>query len=243
MDELIGNMKTYKMKRKKDTERREPKKEKNLVLKAENSDSSKEDSDMVYLTKSRKSAIDNIVKQALAAWGNSSSELEGEPDVENNSMKAVETEATKFDSLFALMAQSVDDEEDENDEVNFRDVQRNLKLGDVEQSRDDLVVCVVDLNKTIANLEKEKEALNEKINSVENERDDVMVVVADLKETIERFSNEKHTLEEKILATEQERDDFLVIITDLEGTIEGLKSKLRPASIEKGKEISSFKRN
>ncbi|XP_070007978.1 uncharacterized protein [Nicotiana sylvestris] len=51
MDELIGNLKTYEMKRKKDSERREPKKEKNLVLKAENSDSSEEDSDMAYLTK------------------------------------------------------------------------------------------------------------------------------------------------------------------------------------------------
>ncbi|XP_070020081.1 uncharacterized protein [Nicotiana sylvestris] len=51
MDELIGNLKTYEMKRKKDKERREPKKEKNLVLKAENNDSSEEDSDMTYLTK------------------------------------------------------------------------------------------------------------------------------------------------------------------------------------------------
>ncbi|XP_070009505.1 uncharacterized protein [Nicotiana sylvestris] len=179
---------------------------------------------------------------------------------------AVITEATKYDSLFALMAQSDDDEDDEDAEVNFKDVQRNLKtysskklrslasvlidayysfindkkiltikLRDAEQSRDDLVVCVVDLNETIANLKKEKEALNKKINTVENERDDLMVVVVDLKEIIEVFSNEKHTLEEKITATEQERDDFLVIITDLEETIEILKSELRAASIEKGK--------
>ncbi|XP_070016969.1 uncharacterized protein [Nicotiana sylvestris] len=51
MDELIGNLKTYEMKRKKDSERREPKKEKNLVLKPESSDSSEEDNDMAYLTK------------------------------------------------------------------------------------------------------------------------------------------------------------------------------------------------
>ncbi|XP_070028996.1 uncharacterized protein [Nicotiana sylvestris] len=51
MDELIGILKTYEMKRNKDIERREPKKEKNLVLKAENSESSEEDSDMAYLTK------------------------------------------------------------------------------------------------------------------------------------------------------------------------------------------------
>nr|XP_009776491.1 PREDICTED: uncharacterized protein LOC104226242 [Nicotiana sylvestris] len=158
------------MKRKKDIGRREPKKEKNLVLKDENIDSSEEDSDMAYLTKrfqkmvqrnggipkrgsstnpvnndlchrygkpghfikdcpllkqeqykqspdkvakrntipdkpfSRKSAADNIVKQALATWGNFSSESEGEPDAENNSMMAVETEETKYDSFFTLMA-------------------------------------------------------------------------------------------------------------------------------------------
>ncbi|XP_070009563.1 uncharacterized protein [Nicotiana sylvestris] len=46
IDELVGNLKTYKMKRKIDSERREPKKEKNLVIKAESNDSSEEYSDM-----------------------------------------------------------------------------------------------------------------------------------------------------------------------------------------------------
>lgn len=207
------------------------------------------------------------MKQALAAWGDSSSELEREPDAKNNSMMEVETEATKYDSLFALMAESDDDE---NDEVNFRDVQKKLKsyssnklrsltnvlidtyysldsdkaiptikLGEDEQSRDDPVVCVIDLNETIANLEKEKEVLNEKLNSVENKRDDLMVVVVDLKEPIEGLSNEKHTLEEKIIATEQERDEFLVIITDLEETIEELNLEHRNVSLGKGKEVAS----
>ncbi|XP_070030006.1 uncharacterized protein [Nicotiana sylvestris] len=236
MDELIGNLKTYELKTKKDSERREPMKEKNLVLKAKSSDSSDEDSDMAYLTKrfqkmmwkvrafyqrlptsetgavdkagkrnlildkrfNRKNAPDNIVKQALAAWGDSSSESKRKLDAENNSMMAVETETMKYNSLFALMAQSDDDdEEDVDDEVNFKDVQRNLKsysskklrslsnvlidayyslvndkkiltieLGEPKQSRDDLVVCVVDLKETIANLEQEKEALNERITSV-----------------------------------------------------------------------------
>ncbi|XP_070009858.1 uncharacterized protein [Nicotiana sylvestris] len=142
MNELIGKLKTYEMKRKKDSERREPNKEKNLVLKAESSDSSDKDSDMAYLTKrfqkmvrrnggipkrgssskarnndlcqrcgkpghfikdcplakqekykqnpdkaakrnlvpdkrfNRKSVADNIVKQDLVAWGDSSSESE-----------------------------------------------------------------------------------------------------------------------------------------------------------------------
>lgn len=51
IEELVGNMKTYEMKRKIDIERREPKKEKNPVLKADSNDSSEEYSDMAYLTK------------------------------------------------------------------------------------------------------------------------------------------------------------------------------------------------
>ncbi|XP_070015382.1 uncharacterized protein [Nicotiana sylvestris] len=259
MDELIGNPKTYEKKRKKNSERREPKKEKNLVLKAESSDSSDEHSDMAYLTKK------------FQKMGDSSIEFERESNAENSSMMVVETEATKYDSLFARMAQSDDDdEEDKDDEVNFRDVQRNLKsysskklrtlsnviidtyyslvndkeiltieLGEVEQSRDNLVVCVVDLNEIIANLVQEKEALNERIISVENDRDDLMVVVVDLKETIEGLNSEKRTFEEKVASTEEERGDLLVICTNLEKTIKGLNREHRNVSLGKGKEVAS----
>ncbi|XP_070013186.1 MAR-binding filament-like protein 1 [Nicotiana sylvestris] len=215
--------------------------------------------------------IDNIIKQALAAGVDSSSESERESDAENSSIMVVETEATKYDSLFTLMAQSNDDDDDdEDDKVNFRDVQRNLKsysskklrslsnvlidayyslvndkeimtveLGEAEQSRDDLMICVVDLNETIANLEQEKEALNERITSAKNERDDLMVVVVDLKETIESLSNEKHTLEEKIAFIEEERDDLLMICTDIEEIMEGLNREHMNVSFGKGKEVAS----
>ncbi|XP_070020797.1 intracellular protein transport protein USO1-like [Nicotiana sylvestris] len=271
MGELIGNLKTYEMKRNKESERREPKKEKNLEQYKQNPDKAGKRNLVPDKRFNRKSVADNIVKQIFAAWGDSSSESERELDAENSSMMAVKTEAMKYDSLFVLMAQSDDDdEEDEDDEVNFRNVQRNLKsysskkirslsnvlidayyslindkeiltieLGEAEQSRDDLVVYVVDLNKTIANLEKEKEALNERITSMENERGDLMVVVVDLKETIERLNNEKHTLEEKDASTEEERDDLLVICTDLEETIEGLNREHRNVSLGKGKEVAS----
>ncbi|XP_070026216.1 uncharacterized protein [Nicotiana sylvestris] len=282
IDELIGNLKTYKMKKKKDSER-EPKKEKNLVLKVKSNDSSEEDSDMAYLTKrfqkmpehfikdfpllkqehfeynsdkaakrnpvpdkrfKRKNVADNVMKQALAAWGDSSSESEEENDAGDSSMMAFESEANEYDSIFALMAQSDNDENDDNDEVNFRDIQRNLKsyspkklmslanvlidayhslvdnkdaltieLGDAEQTRDDMVVCVVDLKETICNLENEKEVLTEKIASVEHERDDLIVVAVDLKETIENFNLKK--------------------------TIDELKAECRPGNYDKGKEVAS----
>ncbi|XP_070018185.1 uncharacterized protein [Nicotiana sylvestris] len=147
INELVGNLKTYEMKKKKkkkkkDNERREPKKEKNLVLKTDNNDSSGEDGDMAYLTKrfqkmvrrnggipkrakrnlvpnkclKRKNVADNVVKQALAAWGDSSSESEEENDHDDSSMMAVESEATEYDSIFALMAQSDDDEDEDKDD-------------------------------------------------------------------------------------------------------------------------------
>ncbi|XP_070020006.1 uncharacterized protein [Nicotiana sylvestris] len=243
MDELISNRKTYEMKGKKDSERRDPKKEKNLVLKAESSESMKivtwpillrdfkrwSNTSKILTNQQKgswfqtndsieKSAADNIVKQALAAWEDSFSEFEREPDVENISTMALETEATNL--------------------VNDKEI-LTIELRDTEQSRDNLMVCVVGLNGTIANLEKEKEALSERITSVKNKRDDLMVVVVDLKETIEGLSNEKHTLEGKITTTEEERDDLLVICTDQEETIEGLNREHRNVSLGKGKEVAT----
>ncbi|XP_075083369.1 uncharacterized protein LOC142167112 [Nicotiana tabacum] len=134
IDELIGNLKTYEMKKKKDHEIREPKKEKNQVLKADKNDSSGEDADMAYLTKrfqkmvhrngvkrnpvsdkrfKRKDAVDNVMKQAIAAWGDSSSESREDDEQGDTSKIAVESEAVEYDSIFALMAKSDDDDNDE----------------------------------------------------------------------------------------------------------------------------------
>nr|XP_016495985.1 PREDICTED: uncharacterized protein LOC107814993 [Nicotiana tabacum] len=72
----------------------------------------------------RKNAIDNVVKQALPAWGDSSSKSEEDNDHGDSSMMTVESEATEYDSIFALVAQSDDDvDDDDDDEVNFLDVQ------------------------------------------------------------------------------------------------------------------------
>ncbi|XP_070030726.1 uncharacterized protein [Nicotiana sylvestris] len=156
IDELIGNLKTYEMKKKKELEKIEPKKEKNMVLKADNNDSSGEDADTSYLTKTfqkmvrrnggipkrgsssrrkgydlchkcsktghfikgcplykqdqynhntdktanrnpipdrrfkRKDVADNVVKQVLAVWGDSSSESGEDNEQDDTSMMAVE---------------------------------------------------------------------------------------------------------------------------------------------------------
>ncbi|XP_019267121.1 PREDICTED: uncharacterized protein LOC109244479 [Nicotiana attenuata] len=130
----------------------------------------------------QKSAADNVVKQALAAWGDFSRESEEEPDAGRSSMMAMQNED---DSLFALMARSDEDEEDDNDE-----------LGDAEQSRDDLMVVVVDLKKTIENLSKEKNTLVEKI-AMEQERDDMVVSFDDLREQMEEVTREHNLLKKQ----------------------------------------------
>ncbi|XP_070005197.1 uncharacterized protein [Nicotiana sylvestris] len=138
----------------------------------------------------------------------------------------VENETTEYDSIFALMAQSDNDKDDNHDE------------GKAEQIRDDLVVVVVDLKETIENL-KEKNALEEKIASIKHERDDLMVVVVDLKETIECASKEKETLTERVAIIKQERDDLVVVAVDLKEIIEEFKTINRSRNSEKGKEVAS----
>ncbi|XP_075106969.1 uncharacterized protein LOC142179962 [Nicotiana tabacum] len=185
----------------------------------------------------RKNVADNVMKQALAAWGDSSSESEEDDDQGDNSMIAVESEAAEYDSIFALMAQSDNDEDDDDDdEVNFLDVQRNqnlindknalnLELGEAEQSRDELVVVVVDLKETIECLKKEKDILTKNIANVKHERYDLVVVVVDLKETIKCVKKEKEALTENVASIEHVRDDLLVVVVDLKDTIEEVKEK------------------
>ncbi|XP_019229060.1 PREDICTED: uncharacterized protein LOC109210142 [Nicotiana attenuata] len=220
IDKLVGNLKTYEMKKKRDSERREPKREKNLILKTESNDSSGEDGDMAYLTRrfqrmdqyknnsdkaakrnsvpdrrfNRKNTADNVVRQALAAWGDSSRESGEDDEPGSSSMMAVESEATEYDSIFALMAQP-DDEDDDDDE-----------------SRDDLVVVAVDLRETIENLKKEKDGLGEKVFSIEHKRDDLLVVVMDLKKTIgelEMESSHKPVTGEVVLVAKRYKNIYV----------------------------------
>ncbi|XP_070013011.1 uncharacterized protein [Nicotiana sylvestris] len=165
---------------------------------------------------SRKSAADNVVKQALAAWGDSSSESEEKPNAGSISMMAMQNQAKEYDSLFALMAQSDEDEEDDNDEVNFRDVQRNLKS----YSSNKLMSLANVLIDTYYSLVNDNDALIIELGDDEKSKDDLMIVVVDLKKTIENLSKEKNTLVENIAATEQERDDMVVSIEDLREQVE-----------------------
>ncbi|XP_060190792.1 uncharacterized protein LOC132620098 [Lycium barbarum] len=191
IDELIDNRKTYEMKRKKDLERREPKMEKSLVLKATKNDASSDKSEMAYLTRrfhkiirrngrdyyknadktakrnqvlgkkfNRKYIAYNLVKQALVAWGDSSNESEDRDDLGDTSMLAIDNEPSEYESIFALMARSNVDDDNEKDEVNIFYVQKNLKkINALEQVRDDLVVTVVDLKEQVEEVTRENSLL------------------------------------------------------------------------------------
>ncbi|XP_019238062.1 PREDICTED: uncharacterized protein LOC109218173 [Nicotiana attenuata] len=201
IDELIGNLKTYEMKRKKDLERREPKKEKNLVLKAANKDSSSDESDIEHFVKDcplqdhhktntdkaakrnpvpdrkfkRRDATDNMVKQALADWGDSSNESEGEDDQGDVSMMVVDNE---YESIFALMAKSDDDEDKEEDAKKLMSLENVL----------------IDAYHSLIN---EKNALIEEIGDIEQERDDMVVSIVDLREQVEEVTREQNLLKKQ----------------------------------------------
>ncbi|XP_075093696.1 uncharacterized protein LOC142173016 [Nicotiana tabacum] len=230
IDELIRNIKTYEMKRKKDLERRESKKEKNLVLKAAHSDSSSDESDMTYLTQrflkmirknggilkkgrcsrnfkgndcchkcgkpghfikdcplhkqdyyktntekvakrnqvpdrkfKRRYDVENMVKQVPVNWGDSSGESKGEDDQGDTFMIVADNESSEYESIFALMAKSDDDEDKEEDGVSFLDVQRNLKT----YSKKKLMPLVNVLIDAYHSLINEKNALIEEIGDME----------------------------------------------------------------------------
>ncbi|XP_070017594.1 uncharacterized protein [Nicotiana sylvestris] len=299
IDELVGNLKTYEMKNKKDSKRKEPKKEKNLVLETENNESNGEDGDMAYLTRrfqkmvrknggipkrgssskpknydlcykcgkpghfikdcpflkqdqyknnsdkaakrnlvptrrfNRENVADNVVREALAAWGDSSRKSGEDDEPGNSSMMAVESESTEYDSIFAFMAQS--DDEDDDDEVNFLDVQRNLKSYSPKKLMS-LENLLIDAYHSLVN---DRDVLIVKLGEVEQSRDDLVIVAVDLRESIENLKKERNVLKKRIENVEQKRDDLLVVVMDLKETIGKPTMQSRDENYQKGKEVAS----
>ncbi|XP_070045442.1 uncharacterized protein [Nicotiana tomentosiformis] len=181
----------------------------------------------------RKDVADTVVKQALAAWGDSSSESEGDDEQDESSMMVVESEAAEYVSIFSPMGKSYEDED--NDEVNFLDIERNLKFF----SQKKLVSLANVLIDAYHNLINDKNGLTMELREVEHERDNLVVVVVDLKETIEYLKKENDALTEKIKNVEHERDALLVVVVDLKVTVEELKRESSSGNTLKGKEVAS----
>ena len=68
--------------------------------------------DLVPGNRDRKAAADMVVKRALAAWGDSSSDSEDPDEPKYVSMVAVHEEEIVFNEMFALMAHTENKEED-----------------------------------------------------------------------------------------------------------------------------------
>ncbi|XP_070014423.1 uncharacterized protein [Nicotiana sylvestris] len=147
----------------------------------------------------------------------------------------VETKAAKYDSFFTLMAKTYDDEEDNDDEVNFLDVQRNLKY----YSPKKLMSLENILTDVYHSLINDKDALTVELGELEQSREDLVVVVVDLEETIESLKKEKKVLIEGNTNIKHERDDLLLVVVDLKETIGEFKMESRPENSQKGKEVAS----
>ncbi|XP_070037208.1 sporulation-specific protein 15-like [Nicotiana tomentosiformis] len=184
----------------------------------------------------RNDTADNVGKQALAVWGDFSSESGDDDDQGDNSMMAVESEAAEYDSIFALMAKSDEDEEDDDgDEVNFLDVQRNLKS----YSQKKLIYLANILIDAYNSLINNKNVLTTELGEIKHERDDIVVVTVYLRETIKNLKRKKDILTERSANIEHERDELLVVVVDLKETIEELRRESRPMNIKKEKEVES----
>ncbi|XP_070014220.1 uncharacterized protein [Nicotiana sylvestris] len=236
IDELVGNLKTYEMKRKIDSERREPKKEKNMVLKSESNDSSEKDSDMAYLPKRFQKMVRK--NRGILKRGNSSRPKNydlchkcGKPghfikDSKRNSVpdkhfKRKRSTANVVKQGLTTWGDFSSESEEETDAGDS-----SMMAVESEENEYDSMFALMSQSD-----DDENDDNNE-------ERDDLVVVVVDYKETIENFSKEKETLVKRVTEIEEERDDLLIVIADLREIIEGLGTESRPGNSEKGKEVA-----
>lgn len=133
---------------------------------------------------------------------------------------ALEYEKNEYDSNFALMDQLDHDKDDDNKEVNFRDVQRILKSYSSKKLMS-LASVLIDANHSLM---EDRDSLTLELGEAEQTRDNLVAVVIDHKETIENFK--------------EERNDLLAVITNLRETIERPGTNSKHGNSKKGKEIA-----
>lgn len=102
---------------------------------------------------SKKAEADKVVNQVLEAyWGNSSNDLDDSEQGGYISMMVMEDEVSSFDSLFALMANT---ENDEDKLVTLLDIKKKLKDYSLSKLRSLASVLIYSLNE----LDKDKKNL------------------------------------------------------------------------------------
>ncbi|XP_019238088.1 PREDICTED: uncharacterized protein LOC109218192 [Nicotiana attenuata] len=155
IDELVGNLKTYEMKKKKDNERREPKGEKNLVLKTDSNDSGGEDAHMAYLTKRFQKMVRR--NRGIPKGGNSSKpkdlketieSLKKEKDALTKKVANIEHEREDLVVVVVNLKETIECVKKEKEVLTER-------VANIEHEKDDLLVVVIDLKETIEELKRE----------------------------------------------------------------------------------------
>ncbi|XP_070012253.1 uncharacterized protein [Nicotiana sylvestris] len=134
---------------------------------------------------------------------------------------AVEGEETGYDSTLALMGQSDNDEDNDNEEVNFRDAQKNLKSYSPKK-----LMCFADVLITaFCSLAEDRDSLFLELEEFEHTRKDLVALITDQKNAIETLRKEK--------------SDLLVEAADQREQIVEPLTKSKPKNPERGKEIVS----
>ncbi|XP_070025562.1 uncharacterized protein [Nicotiana sylvestris] len=238
MDELVRNLKTYKMKKKKYNERRETKREKNLVLKIDINDSGGEDGKMAYLTRRFQKMIEHFIKDCPLLKqdhynknfdkvakrnldpnkcfnGKYDTDIVVKQDLASWGDSSSESEKENEHGGSSMMAV-------ENEATEYDSIFALMDQFDDDEDDDDdelmsLANVLIDAYHSLIN---DKNALTMELEEDEQTRGDLVVVVVDLKETIEKLKNEKDALDKKIASIEHERDDLMVVMVDLKETIE-----------------------
>ncbi|XP_070020376.1 uncharacterized protein [Nicotiana sylvestris] len=141
---------------------------------------------------------------------------------DDSSMMAVEGEETGYDSMLDLMGESDNDEDNGGEEVNFRDVQKNLKSYSTKKK----LMCLADVLITaFCSLAEDRDSLFLELEKSEHTRKDLVAVITDQKNATETLRKEKSDL---LAEAADQRKKIVEPLT---------KSKLE--NPERGKEIVS----
>ncbi|XP_069151990.1 intracellular protein transport protein USO1-like [Solanum lycopersicum] len=136
------------------------------LLKNENKEHQKSRSDkenrrdVVLDKRDRKAAADLVVKKALAAWGDSSSDSEDPDETKDVSMVAVHEEETVFNEMFSLMAHTENEEED--NQVTLLDMKNDLDKYSLKKLRT-LAKVMID---SVIELTSERDTMNDELDSL-----------------------------------------------------------------------------
>ncbi|XP_059306314.1 uncharacterized protein LOC132057724 [Lycium ferocissimum] len=150
----------------------------------------------------RKETADEIVKQVVAAWEDSSNESEDENDKRELSILAIDDGATEYKSDLSLTAESDtddDDNDDENKKVNFFDIKKNLRLFS-QRKFISLSGVLIDV---YHGLVIETQELNLSLDEIELDREDLCVLAKDMKNQVYETNQQNILLESQVRKDEE----------------------------------------